>query len=166
MIFKHNGIEFDICDDITIAQARELYSMLPTKDVPIFQVDIEMDDDELLMYIYIENDNKDYWSKEAYNLCETLKARGYDACMSDEDYDCDVIIVDLTVEEHLHFVRVEIWKRGLRVCPECGEREAHMVSGQEAFGERIEQFHCQNCHYTWVGYPNGEFIREGVLRDF
>ena len=50
------------------------------------------------------------------------------------------------------------------ICPECGEKMAHSVAGRTLSDiGRIEQFHCDNCHYTWVGYPSGKFIREGVL---
>ena len=50
------------------------------------------------------------------------------------------------------------------VCPHCGERSAHMVAGQNLGDRRIEQFFCENCGYGWVGHPNGEFLREGVLK--
>lgn len=50
------------------------------------------------------------------------------------------------------------------ICPECGQKMAHMVAGRTLSDiGRIEQFHCDGCHYTWVGYPSGKFIREGVL---
>ena len=50
------------------------------------------------------------------------------------------------------------------VCPKCGNKMAHAVSGKTLSDiGRIEQFHCDGCHYTWVGYPSGLKIREGVL---
>lgn len=51
-------------------------------------------------------------------------------------------------------------------CMHCGERMAYVASSRllSDIG-RINQYHCENCHYTWIGYPNGEFIRAGVLHD-
>lgn len=51
------------------------------------------------------------------------------------------------------------------VCPECGQRSAHMVAGMNLDnGERREQFFCDNCGNGWIGHPNGEFIKNGVLK--
>ena len=49
------------------------------------------------------------------------------------------------------------------ICPKCGEKMALSVTGSNQGDRRVEQFHCDGCHYTWIGHPNGEFIREGVL---
>lgn len=50
-----------------------------------------------------------------------------------------------------------------RKCPNCG-KTAEFGSGISFLGDRFEQFHCYDCHYTFVTM-NGKFLREGVLPD-
>ena len=50
------------------------------------------------------------------------------------------------------------------VCPHCGEKMAMSVAGDSKSGRRVEQFACDGCGYSWIGYPSGKFIREGVLK--
>ena len=159
------NIDFEADDSLNEDEIFELWDMVDvdTKNVPVFEVNVEQDDDEYLMYIFIENGDVDYMSDATFKLCETLKGRDFDAMVSDEDYGgTDVIIVTFT-SEHLQIARQNIYERSLRVCPECGERKAHMVAGQTAGGREIHQFYCPECNYGWIGHPNGEFIREGVL---
>lgn len=48
-------------------------------------------------------------------------------------------------------------------CPECGGI-AHFVQGA-TYLERLEQYHCDNCGYTFITNGYGKFIREGILSD-
>ena len=49
------------------------------------------------------------------------------------------------------------------VCPECGKK-AHFVAGA-TYLERLEQYHCDSCGFTFVTNAYGKFIREGVLSE-
>ncbi|MBP5421721.1 MAG: hypothetical protein J6Y78_04665 [Paludibacteraceae bacterium] len=169
-------VKFDYCDAqfrnihfegdnyLTEDELFELYDLVPvTDELPLFEVNIEKDGDDILVYIYIENDNVDECSDETARFLDVLSAREFDAFLSDEDYGgADVVVVNFTTE-HLQICRKAIYERSLRVCPECGKKMGQFVAGQCAMGMEINQFHCNGCHYTWVGHPNGEFIREGVL---
>lgn len=159
------NLDFEADDCFSQDEIFEFWDMIDidTKDVPVFEVNVVKDDDEIQMYIYITNNDEFEMLDCTFKAVQTLKNREFDAFVSDEDYGgLDVIIVNLT-PEHLQIARDIIYQRSLRTCPECGKTMAYAVSGTCAFGEEVHQFHCQNCHYTWVGHPNGEFIREGVL---
>lgn len=158
-------IDFEAENCFNEDEVFEMWDMLGvnTKEVPVFQVDFGKDDDEIPVYIYVHNDNEDEYSDETDRMTDILSAKGFDVMVSDEDYGGnDVVIVTLTTE-HLQIARDRIEESRLRVCPKCGQRMAHSVTGASAFGERIEQFYCEGCSYGWIGYPSGKFIREGVL---
>lgn len=50
------------------------------------------------------------------------------------------------------------------VCPKCGKRMAHSVAGKSLGDIQVNQFFCEGCGNGWVGHPNGEYIRDGVLK--
>ena len=80
----------------------------------------------------------------------------------------DLQIFKMTKDIFMEKLSEQVWAkfradRNDTICPECGKRMAHSVSSSCAFGEQINQFNCEECHYTWVGFPNGKFIREGIL---
>lgn len=50
-------------------------------------------------------------------------------------------------------------------CPACGKRKGEFVAGYTPMDIRLEQWHCYECHYTWIQTSNGRFIREGILKD-
>ena len=163
------NIDFEADDCLSKDEIFELWDMVDinTKDVPVFEVNVEKDDFESMdftMYIYITNNDEFEMLDCTFKAVQTLKNREFDAFVSDEDYGgLDVIVVSFT-SEHIDIARDNIYQRSLRVCPECGKKMAHSVAGRTLSDiGRIEQFHCDNCHYTWVGYPSGKFIREGVL---
>ena len=47
------------------------------------------------------------------------------------------------------------------VCPNCG-KTASLVVGGTPIDIRLEQFHCDNCHCTFIT-ADGRFTRFGVL---
>ena len=158
-------IDFEANDFFSQDEVFEFWDMVDinTKDVPVFEVDVEHDDDAIQMYIYITNNDEFEMLDCTFKAVQTLKNREFDAFVSDEDYGgLDVIVVNFTYED-LKIARNNIYERSLRVCPECGERKAYATDSQAIWDRELHQFHCQNCHYTWIGHPNGEFIREGVL---
>lgn len=160
------NLDFEADDCFSEDEVFELWDMvdIDTKDVPVFEMNIVNDDDDIQMYIYISNNDIDEMLDCTFRTVQTLKNRGYDAFVSDEDYGgLDVIIVNFT-SEHLQIARNRIYEQSLRVCPECGERKAHQVAGQSLGDRELSQFFCNSCGYGWVGHPNGEFIREGVLK--
>ena len=84
------------------------------------------------------------------------------------DDSIDLQVFKMTRKTFMEKLSEKVWAKFredtyIAVCPECGQKKAYFVSGQCAMGREINQFHCSGCHYTWVGHPNGEFIREGVL---
>lgn len=49
-----------------------------------------------------------------------------------------------------------------RKCKQCGA-DASFVAGMSVMERRLEQFHCPQCHFTFICEHNGKFVREGVL---
>lgn len=160
---KLRNISFEYDNGFTEDEAFELYSLVPvTDELALFEVNIEKDDDDIIVYIYIENDDADECSDETARFLEVLSAREFDAFLSDEDYDCDVVVVNFTTE-HLQICRKAIYERSLVTCIDCGERKAEPHSRQCLGDREIVQFYCKNCGRGWVGLPNGKFLRDGVL---
>lgn len=106
-------IEFEYDSSITSKEAHALFEMLDApEELPVFQVDIEKDDNDISMYIFIENGDPDYMREDTFQFLKQLANRMWNASISDEDYGgSDVIIVDLTVE-HLESVRRNIENEG------------------------------------------------------
>lgn len=165
-------VKFDFCDAqfrnihfegdnyLTEDELFELYDLVPvTDELPLFEVNAEVDDDIIQLYIYIKND-ADELSDETVRFLDTLK--DFDAYPSDEDYDCDVVIVNFTHDE-LSDCRNAIYERSLRVCPKCGERKAVPHYSKYVGDRELVKYHCSNCGYAYVGLGNGKFIREGDL---
>ena len=51
-----------------------------------------------------------------------------------------------------------------RRCEKCGG-EAEFVAGLNTFDRKLNQFHCPECHFTFICVGFGRFVREGVLPD-
>lgn len=91
------------------------------------------------------------------------------AYVPDDEGTSTLLVFEMSTEDFKANWSERIWAKFrmdsyTHVCPECGQKMAHSVAGQTMSDiGRIEQFHCDNCHYTWVGYQSGKFIREGVL---
>ena len=49
-----------------------------------------------------------------------------------------------------------------RRCEKCGA-EARLVNGVTTFDRKLHQYHCPECHYTFVCVGAGKFLREGTL---
>lgn len=161
-------LDFEADDCLSQDEVFELWHMvdIDTKDVPVFEVNLEKDDFESMdftMYIYISNNDVDEMLDCTFKAVQTLKNREFDAFVSDEDYGgLDVIIVNFR-SEHIKIARENIHQRSLRVCPECGERKAHPHSSKYVWDRLLFKYHCENCGYAYVGLGNGKFIREGDL---
>ena len=96
---KYKGIDFEV-DGIYTWKAQALFDALPIPStLPLFQVDVEADGDVATMYLYIQGDNPHEYSERTEEFLDTLKARGFDAMPSDEDYgETDMVIIDFDLD--------------------------------------------------------------------
>ena len=159
------NIDFEADETFSEEEVFELWDMvdIDTKDVPVFEVNLEGDEDEILMYIYISNNDEFEMLDCTFKALKTLKNREFDAFVSDEDYGgLDVIVVNFT-NEHLQIARNRIYDRSLRTCPKCGERKAHPHTSKSVGDRLLFKYYCEECGYGYIGLGNGEFIREGEL---
>ena len=158
---QFRDIHFDGDDYLTEDELFELYDMIPVTDsLPLFEVNAVVDEYEIQLYIYIKNDDADELCDETVKFLDALSE--FDAYPSDEDYDCDVVIVNFTHDE-LSDCRTAIYERSLRVCPKCGERKAQPNFSKWVGDRELFKYYCTNCNYSYVGLGNGKFIREGEL---
>ena len=49
-------------------------------------------------------------------------------------------------------------------CKKCGA-EADFVQGENVLDTRLEQYHCPECHFTWVWNKLTGSVRKGTLSD-
>lgn len=49
-------------------------------------------------------------------------------------------------------------------CPKCKKDTARFIQGVTKL-DRIEQYHCDECHYTFITNAYGKFIREGYIKE-
>ena len=161
---QFRNISFEGDDYLTEDELFELYDLVPvTDELPLFEVNAEFDDDVIQLYIYIKNEYAHFLvSDETTEFVDILLKKDFDAYLSDEDYDCDVVIVNFTHDEFTD-CRKAIYERSLRVCPKCGERKAEPHYSKWVGDRELVKYYCKNCHYAYVGLGNGKFIREGDL---
>ena len=100
--FTFKGIEFvDDSNYLSRGEVQGVFNLLDAPaELPIFEVDLEEDSlDEFTMYIYIENGDVTEIRQDTFEFLQQLKARGFDAMISDEDYGgSDVIILTFDIE--------------------------------------------------------------------
>ena len=96
-------IELTIDEWCTEEQLEEFFDSLEApEELPVFEVELQFDDDcnEYTMFIYIENGDEWEMRQDTYDFLQQLQAREYDAFVSDENYGgSDVIIVTFEVVE-------------------------------------------------------------------
>lgn len=112
MRFEFRGIEFDVGRGIVRPMAQDLYKTLVVSmpaTVDVLNVEMENDDDEIIAYIYIDNDDEEEYSNGTAYFLERLSERNIDAFVSDEDYGgLDVVIV--TFRADVQEMVQEMWK--------------------------------------------------------